>query len=105
MAYDEIKALKPHSGREHPPTLHVYTDNRECLSQIPNPASYEQGGPAYQVDAASAFLPDASEIAGLIRSYEYLLSPDYTMADATKRLRDLRRAYRDAILAAQEAAA
>ena len=105
MAYDEIKALKPRSGREHPPTLHVYTDNRECLSQIPNPASYDEGGPAYQLDAASAFLPDASEIAGLIRSYEYLLSPDYTMADAIKRLRDLRRAYRDAILAAQEAAA
>ena len=97
MAYDEIKAFPPRSGREHPPTLHVYTDNRECLSQIPNPASYEEGGPAYQIDAASAFLPDASELAGLIRSYEYLLSPDYTMADVTKRLRDLRQAYRAAL--------
>lgn len=97
MAYDEIKAYRPRSGNEHPPTLHVWTDNRECVSQIPNPASYEEGGPAYIIDAASPFLPDASEIAGLIRSYEYLLSPDYTMADATKRLRDLRRAYRDAL--------
>ena len=102
MAYDEIKALKPRSGREHPPTLHVYTDNRECLSQIPNPASYDEGGPAYQVDAASAFLPNAHEIAGLIRSYEYLLSPDYTMANATKRLRDLRQAYRHSIEKAQD---
>ena len=97
MAYDEIKALEPHSGRAHPPALYVYTDNRECLSQIPNPASYEEAGPAYTIDAASAFLPDASEIAGLIRSYEYLLSPDYTAADVTKRLRDLRAAYRDAL--------
>lgn len=103
MAYDEIKAFKPRSGREHPPTLHVYTDNRECLSQIPNPASYDEGGPAYTIDAASAFLPDASELAGLIRSYEYLLSPDYTMADVTKRLRDLRAAYRHELTKLREA--
>lgn len=100
MSYNEVKAFKPRSGRTHPPTLHVYTDNRECLSQIPNPQSYDEGGPAYTVDAASPFLPDASEIAGLIRSYEYLLSPDYTATDVIKRLRDLRAAYRDAIIRA-----
>ena len=100
MAYDEIKALKPRPGRKHPVSLYVYTDNREALSQIPNPQSYDEGGPAYTLNAASAFLPDANEIAGLLNTYEFLLSPDYTAEDAIKRLRDLRRAYRDAIIRA-----
>lgn len=101
MAYDEIKALRPTmSRREHPLSLCVYTDNRECLSHIPNPKSYAEGGPVWSLTYATD-LPWKHEITGIIESFEYLLSPDYTAADAMKRLRELRAAYRDAITGAE----
>ena len=99
MLYDEIKALRPMMPRrEHPLSLCVYTDNRECLSYIPNPASYDEGGPVWSLTYASD-LPWKHEITGLIETLQFLLSPDYTAADAMKRLRELRAAYRDALIA------
>ena len=95
--YDEIKEFKPKpgTGREHALTLYVYTDNRECLSQIPNPQSYEEGGPCWTLSNGPT-LDQRQEIAQLVGTLEYLLSPEYTAEDAMKRLRDLRAAYRDA---------
>jgi hypothetical protein len=94
----EVKEFKPKSGtRKHAITLAVYTDNREAMSTIPNPRSYaDEGGPGWVMSFGDP-VAHRHEIASLIGSYEYLLSPDYTMADATKRLRELRRAYREAL--------
>ena len=98
MPYDEVKEFKPKGiSRQHALTLAVYTDGRECLSWIPNPRSFaEEGGP---VLVMSWGRPEAHrhEIAGLLETLNYLLSPDYTAADAMKRLRELRAAYRDAL--------
>lgn len=97
MSY-EIKEYKPKSGtRKHAITLAVYTDNREAMSTIPNPRSYaNEGGPEWVLRYGN---PEAFryEIASLVSTFEYLLSPDYTAEDAVKRLRELRSAYREAI--------
>lgn len=97
--YDEVREFKPkpETRREHALTLYVYTDNREALSQIPNPQSYEEGGPAWTLSNGGALsIHQRQEIAQLIGTLEFLLSPEYTASDAEKRLRDLRAAYRDA---------
>ena len=86
-------------GRAHAVTLHVVTDNGECASTIPNPRAYsDEGGPEWVMRYGD---PEAHryEIASLIGSFEYLLSPDYTASDAIERLRTLRRAYREALAA------
>ena len=98
MADDEVKEFKPKSGsREHAITLAVYTNGRECLSWIPNPRSYaDEGGPVWVMTWGDP-LSHRHEIAGLIETLNYLLSPHYTAADVMKRLRELRAAYRDAL--------
>lgn len=96
MSGYEIKTLRPTMPRrEQPLSLCVYTDNREALSYIPNPASFEEGGPVWSMTYATN-LPWKHEITGLLDTLEFLLSPSYTAADAMKRLRELRAAYRDA---------
>lgn len=96
MAGYEIKTLRPTMPRrEQPLSLCVYTDNREALSYIPNPASFEEGGPVWSMTYATN-LPWKHEITGLLDTLEFLLSPSYTAADAMKRLRELRAAYRAA---------
>lgn len=101
MAYDEVKEFKP-KDRLHALTLGVYTDGRECLSWIPNPRSYaEEGGPEWIMRYSRPTRQQAMEIAGVLSTLGYLLSPEYTVADAMKRLRELRAAYRDAITGAE----
>ena len=96
MLYDEVKEFKP-KDRLHALTLGVYTDGRECLSWIPNPRSYaEEGGPEWIMRYSRPTRQQAMEIAGVLSTLSYLLSPEYTAADAMKRLRELRAAYRDA---------
>lgn len=73
----EVKEFKPKSGtRKHAITLAVYTDNREAMSTIPNPRSYaDEGGPGWVMSFGDP-VAHRHEIASLIGSYEYLLSPD-----------------------------
>lgn len=97
MSYDDVREFKP-KDRLHALTLAVYTDNRECISWIPNPRSYaEEGGPEWIMRYSGPTDQQAMEIAGVLSTLGYLLSPDYTAADAMKRLRELRAAYRDAM--------
>lgn len=103
MAYDEVREFKPKDGsRLHALTLAVYTDDRECISWIPNPRSAaEEGGPEWIMRYSGPTRQQAMDIAGVLSTLGYLLSPDYTAADAVKRLRELRAAYRDAITGAE----
>lgn len=93
-----VKELKPKTGsRKHAITLAVYTDNGEAMSTIPNPRSFgDEGGPEWIMRYGDP-ISHRYEIASLIETFTFLISPAYTAADAMKRLRELRQAFREAL--------
>jgi hypothetical protein len=84
--------------RKHKIALFVRTNNGECVSTIPNPRAYaDEGGPEWIMRYGNPE-PHRHVIASVIGTFDYLLSPEYTLASVTERLRDLRKAYRQALL-------
>lgn len=61
-----------------------------------NPQSFDKGGPEW-VCRYGNIVSIRYAVAGLLESYDYLLSSEITMAEATRRLRFMRGARRSAL--------
>lgn len=80
-------------GGKHPAdgmTAHVNVGDGAVMSII-NPASFENGGPEWVMRYGN---PEGIRfaVAGLLESYDYLLSGEINAAEATRRLRLMRNA-------------
>ncbi len=62
-----------------------------AVGTIANPQSYADGGPAWRMTWGDP-LSIRYSVASLLSSYDYLLSENINMAEATRRLRLMRRA-------------
>lgn len=77
-------------------TLHV-DHGGGAVGSIPDPAAFENGG----LEWCLRYAPQANnchlQAAGVVSTFDYLLSPNITMKEATRRIRQMRAARRDRI--------
>lgn len=89
-AYRVIGSL---TEKKHPAdglTAHVQFGDG-AVGTIANPQSYADGGPVWLMTWGDP-LAIRYSVASMLSSYDYLLSEDINMAEATRRLRLMRRA-------------
>lgn len=84
-------------GHSNPPHLADGMTAGVCIgdgaySTIPNPQSYERGGIVWHLTWASDARPYVLTAASIISTFDYLLSSNIGMGEATRRLRLLRAA-------------
>lgn len=89
--------------RTHPVVLRVKSDGGG-LSTIPNPAAFgDEGGPEWIMRYGNP-IAHRYQIADVIATMTYLISPEYRAQDQIRRLRELRKAFAAALQRAKEGA-